>query len=82
MVVVNSWWEIRIFCYFFLEEIVFWWLEKFGCLGIFIEKKVYFLFVCGYLFQEKVEIFDLVVLVFWCEQDVLLFQVFKFCFYW
>lgn len=68
---VSSWWEIKILCDLGAEELIFWRLEQFGCLGTASETRGSLCLIQAYLPQQQVQLLDLAALSLMLKQDTI-----------
>lgn len=68
---VNSWWEIQVFCEPTLEETVFWRFDTFGSYGTSSQRKGQTCLVKTYFPQHRFELLDLAALALLLKQDAL-----------
>ncbi len=67
----SSWWEIKILCDLGAEELIFWRLEQFGCLGTSSETRGSLCLLKAYLPQQQVQLLDLAALSLMLKQDTI-----------
>ncbi|HEY9763650.1 MAG TPA: 50S ribosomal protein L11 methyltransferase [Trichocoleus sp.] len=68
---VNSWWEIQVFCEPALEDTVFWRFDTFGGYGTSIQRKGPTCLVQAYFPQHRFELLDLAAVALLLKQDAL-----------